>query len=207
MKPTPFFIGIAGGTSSGKTSLAKAIRDELGSDQAVLLSHDAYYVDPSVLPFEERTRINYDHPDAYETSLLIEHLSALESFESVPRLAYDFVEHARVNTGDRVEPRPIVLIEGNLVLAVAPLRERFDLKIYVDADADVRVLRRIARDIQDRGRTLESVTHQYLESVRPMHLEYMGPSRRFADLVVPEGAHNETAVSLLIAGIRAMAKS
>lgn len=205
MERATLFIGIAGGTSSGKTSLAEAIRARLGDRRAVLISHDAYYVDPSELPFEERTRINYDHPDSYETSLLIEHLEALGSARSVPRLAYDYVEHARVDTGERIEPRPIILIEGNLVLALPTLRSRFDVKIYVDADADVRVLRRIARDIRDRGRTLESVTAQYLESVRPMHLEFMGPSRRHADLVVPEGAHNETAVNLLIAGIQAMA--
>jgi len=199
---TPLFIGIAGGTSCGKTSIAKAIRERIGEERTLVLSHDAYYYDPSTLPFEERTRINYDHPDAYETELLLEHLDGLSTGQAVPRLSYDYVEHVRVDDGSRIEPRPVVIVEGNLVLAIESLRNRFGLKLYVDTDADVRVLRRIARDIEDRGRTLESVTRQYLESVRPMHLEFMEPSRRHADVVIPHGAHNEIALGLIIAGIR-----
>ena len=199
---TPVLIGIAGGTSSGKTSFAKAIVDRIASPRIVLLSQDAYYVDPSSLPFEERTRINYDHPDAYETELLLEHLDALKAGEPVPRLSYDYVEHARVVTDERVEPEPVILLEGIMVLVDQRLRERLDMKIYIDTDADVRILRRLPRDIRDRGRTLESVTEQYLASVRPMHLEYTEPSKRYADVIVPGGAQNVCALDTVIARIR-----
>ena len=174
----------------------------MGADKAILLSQDAYYFDPSHLPFEERTKINYDHPDAYETSLLIEHLDALKSGQSVPRLAYDYVEHARVDTGELIESRSVVLLEGIMVLAEEALRERFDMKLYIDTDADVRILRRLARDLSDRGRTLESVTEQYLESVRPMHLQFTEPSKRYADLIIPGGAENDVALDVVVARIR-----
>jgi len=170
----------------------------------VLLSQDAYYFDPSHLPFEERTRINYDHPDAYETSLLLQHLDALKVGQSVPRFVYDYVEHARVDTGELIEPRPVILLEGIMVLAEKQLRERFDIKLFIDTDADVRLLRRLSRDISDRGRTLESVTHQYLESVRPMHQEFTEPSKRYADLIIPEGAHNNVALDLVVARIQVL---
>ncbi len=176
-------------------------------DNAILLSQDAYYVDPSHLPFEERTRINYDHPDSYETSLLLEHLDALKAGRSVPRLAYDYVAHARVDTGELIESAPVILLEGIMVLAEKTLRARFDMKLFVDTDADVRILRRLARDIKDRGRTLESVTKQYLESVRPMHLQFTEPSKRYADLIVPEGAHNDVALDLVVARIQELLSS
>lgn len=171
-------------------------------DKAVLLSQDAYYVDPSHLPFEERTRINYDHPDSYETSLLLEHLDFLKAGRPVPRLEYDYVEHARIETGDVVEPKPVILLEGIMVLVEKELRNRFDIKLFIDTDADVRLLRRMARDIRDRGRTLESVTEQYLESVRPMHLEFTEPSKRHADLIIPEGVRNKVALDLVVARIQ-----
>ncbi len=195
-------IGIAGGTGSGKTSFARSIVRRIGADNAVLLSQDAYYVDPSNLPFEERTKINYDHPDSYETSLLLEHLDALKAGRSIPRLAYDYVEHVRVDTGELIESAPLILLEGIMVLADATLRERFDMKLFIDTDADVRILRRLARDLRDRGRTLESVTKQYLDSVRPMHLQFTEPSKRYADLIVPEGAHNDVALDLVVARIQ-----
>lgn len=195
-------IGIAGGTGSGKTSFARSIVRRIGADNAVLLSQDAYYVDPSNLPFEERTKINYDHPDSYETSLLLEHLDALKAGRSIPRLAYDYVEHVRVDTGELIESAPLILLEGIMVLADATLRERFDMKLFIDTDADVRILRRLARDMRDRGRTLESVTKQYLDSVRPMHLQFTEPSKRYADLIVPEGAHNDVALDLVVARIQ-----
>ncbi len=198
----PVLIAIAGGTGSGKTSFARSIVQRIGVDNAVVLSQDAYYVDPSHLPFEERTKINYDHPDSYETSLLLEHLDALKSGRSVPRLAYDYVEHARSDTGELIESAPVILLEGIMVLVDKTLRERFDMKLFIDTDADVRILRRLARDMKDRGRTLESVTKQYLESVRPMHLQFTEPSKRYADLIVPEGAHNEVALELVVARIR-----
>ena len=198
---TSIVIGLAGGTGSGKTSFAEALAERVGRENTVLLSQDAYYRDPSHLPFEEREKINYDHPDAYETELLLEHLDALKSGRAVPRLAYDYVEHARVRTGERIEPRPVILLEGIMVLAEPRLRERFDIKLFIDTDADVRILRRLARDMHDRGRSLESVTAQYLESVRPMHLQFTEPSKRYADLVIPEGAENAVALDLVVARV------
>ena len=195
-------IGLAGGTGSGKTSFARSIVRRIGADNAILLSQDAYYVDPSNLPFEERTKINYDHPDSYETSLLLEHLDALKAGRAIPRLAYDYVEHARVDTGELIESAPLILLEGIMVLADETLRQRFDMKLFIDTDADVRILRRLARDMSERGRTLESVTRQYLDSVRPMHLQFTEPSKRYADLIVPEGAHNDVALDLVVARIQ-----
>ena len=202
---TPIVIGIAGGTSSGKTSFAKEIMNRMGPDKVVLLSQDAYYVDPSALPFEERAQVNYDHPDAYETELLVEHLDALKAGKAVPRLAYDYIEHARVVTGHNVEPRPVILLEGIMVLVDVRLRERLDIKLFIDADADIRILRRLARDVQDRGRTIESVTKQYLESVRPMHVDFTEPSKRYADLIIPKGARNEIALDFVAARIAELA--
>ena len=201
----PIVIGIAGGTSSGKTSFAKEIADRMGPDKVVVLSQDAYYIDPSPLPPAERAKINYDHPDAYETELLLEHLDTLKAGEAVPRLAYDYVEHARVVTGENVEPRPIILLEGIMVLVDERLRERFDIKLFIDTDADVRILRRLTRDVQDRGRTIASVTKQYLESVRPMHLEFTEPSKRNADVIIPRGASNDVALDLVAARIAELA--
>ena len=195
-------IGLAGGTGSGKTSFARSIVRRIGAHNAILLSQDAYYVDPSNLPFEERTKINYDHPDSYETSLLLEHLDALKAGRAIPRLAYDYVEHARVDTGELIESAPLILLEGIMVLADETLRQRFDMKLFIDTDADVRILRRLARDMSERGRTLESVTRQYLDSVRPMHLQFTEPSKRYADLIVPEGAHNDVALDLVVARIQ-----
>lgn len=200
-------IGIAGGTGSGKTSFARSILRRIGDGNAILLSQDAYYVDPSHLPFEERTKINYDHPNSYETGLLLDHLDALRAGRPVPRLAYDYVEHARVDTGELIEPTPVILLEGIMVLVEKALRERFDVKLFIDTDADVRILRRLARDMRDRGRSLESVTRQYLESVRPMHLQFTEPSKRYADLIIPEGAHNDVALDLVVARIQELLHS
>ena len=199
---TPVVIAIAGGTSSGKTSFAKAVVAKIGSEHALLLSQDAYYRDPSHLPFEERAQINYDHPNAYETPLLIEHLDELRAGRAIPKLGYDYVEHARVVTGKTHEPKRIVILEGIMTLEDQELRKRFDIKLFVDTDADVRILRRLGRDIRDRGRTIESVTEQYLASVRPMHLEFTEPSKRYADLIIPEGARNQVALELVVARIR-----
>jgi uridine kinase len=204
---TPTLMGIAGGTSSGKTSFAAAIVNRVGEARSLLISMDAYYHDPSHLALEERTRVNYDHPDAYDVDLLVEHLDQLRRGEPVPRLAYDYVRHARVRTDERLEPRPLVILEGILALENARLRERFDIKLFIDTDADVRILRRLGRDVLERGRTLESVTKQYLESVRPMHLEFTEPSKRFADLIVPEGARNQVALDLVAARVEELLSS
>jgi uridine kinase len=198
---SPIAIGVAGGTASGKTTFARAIASRVGPEKVAILSQDAYYHDPSHLPFEERARINYDHPNAYDTELLTSHLDALKRGEAVAKLGYDFVVHARVVLDGRVEPRPIVLLEGILILEDQRLRDRLDIKIFIDTDPDVRVLRRLRRDIEERGRTLESVTRQYLETVRPMHLEFTEPSKRYADLIVPQGAKNEVALDLVTARV------
>lgn len=195
-------IGVAGGTASGKTSLARAVAERVGPQRVAILSQDAYYHDPSHLPFAERVLINYDHPRAYDGELLVSHLDALKRGERIPKLAYDFVAHARVVLDGCVEPRPIVMLEGILILDDERLRDRLDIKIFIDTDADVRILRRLTRDTLERGRTLESVTRQYLETVRPMHLEFTEPSKRYADLIVPRGAENRVALDLVVARIQ-----
>jgi uridine kinase len=195
-------IGLAGGTSSGKTTFARAIVERVGPERVLLLSQDSYYHDPSRLPLEERARVNYDHPGAYDTDLLLSHLTALRRGQRVPKLAYDYVAHARVTHDDELEPRALVLLEGILVLADPRVRDLLDIKIYIDADADVRVVRRFRRDILERGRSIESVSRQYLDSVRPMHLAYAEPSRRHADVIVPEGAENRVALDLVVARIQ-----
>ena len=200
--PPRGIIGVAGGTASGKTRLARAVAARVGPEKVAILSQDAYYHDPSHLPLPERALINYDHPRAYDGELLVSHLDALKRGERVPKLAYDFVAHARVTLDGYVEPRPIVLLEGILILDDERLRDRLDIKIFIDADPDVRVLRRLRRDILERGRTLESVTRQYLETVRPMHLEFTEPSKRYADLIVPQGAENQVALDLVVARIQ-----
>lgn len=194
-------VGVAGGTGSGKTCFASALAARAGEDRALLLSLDAYYHDPSHLPFEERVRINYDHPNAYDFALLLSHLEALTRNEPVPKLAYDYVRHARVVSGATLTPRPLVILEGILALCDPALRDRLDLKLYIDTDADVRLLRRLARDVRERGRTLESVTEQYLGTVRPMHLEFTEPSKRYADLIIPEGGENRVALDMVAARV------
>jgi uridine kinase len=197
-------IGIAGGTGSGKTSFAVKIRDRVGEDRCVLIAQDAYYKDGSTLSHAAQAAINYDHPDAFDTSLLVQDLRDLRSGRPVPHLTYDHASYARRVLPDPVKPRQVVILEGILVLAEEPLRRLMDIKLFIDADSDVRILRRLQRDIQERGRNFESVQRQYLESVRPMHLEFVEPSKRYADLIVPEGAENEVALEAVVARVRAM---
>jgi len=197
-------IGIAGGTGSGKTSFAVKIRDRVGEDRCVLIAQDAYYKDGSTLSHASQAAINYDHPDAFDTSLLVQDLRDLRSGRPVPHLTYDHASYARRVLPDPVKPRQVVILEGILVLAEEPLRRLMDIKLFIDADSDVRILRRLQRDIQERGRNFESVQRQYLESVRPMHLEFVEPSKRYADLIVPEGAENEVALEAVVARVRAM---
>jgi uridine kinase len=203
----PVLIGIAGGTGSGKTSFAEAIIAAVGSDNTALLSQDAYYHDHGELSLEERAKINYDHPRAFDTDLLLHHLGELQRGQPVPRLAYDYVTHARKESGGLVEPKPIVILEGILVLDDERLRRMLDIKLYIDTDSDVRLLRRLRRDILERGRDLEMVMQQYLESVRPMHLEFIEPSKRYADLIVPEGAENQVALDLVVSRVKAFLAS
>lgn len=200
----PVTIGIAGGTGSGKTTVSNAIIKQVGRDKIAYLAHDSYYKDLRGLPVNQRLATNFDHPDSLDTELLIEHVKQLQNHESIEMPIYDFRLHERIEKTDRVGAKPVILVEGILILAMAPLRDLFDIKIFVDTDADVRLIRRMKRDIEDRGRTAESVMSQYLKTVRPMHLEFVEPSKRYADVIVPEGGHNVIAVSMITDRIKAM---
>lgn len=200
----PLFIGLAGGSGSGKTTIAEAVVDRLDG-RVSLLHHDAYYRHEPDLTFEERTRVNYDHPSSLESELLVEHLEALRSGLAIDRPVYDFANHLRSDRTVRVEPAPVVVVEGILVLSEPALRSELDLKIFVDTDPDMRLARRLERDISERGRSVDSVIAQYFTSVRPMHLEFVEPSRRYADLIIPEG-YNPAAVATVVELIRSRLK-
>ena len=200
----PLLIGVAGGSGSGKTTVSNSILSQVGRDRIAYLQHDAYYRDRSHLPFEERARINYDHPDSLETELLIEQLKALREWQKVKVPQYDFAKHTRKTETRTVEPRAVILVEGILIFGDRALRDMFDIKIFVDTDSDLRFLRRLQRDRAERGRTTESVIEQYLETVRPMHLEFVEPSKRYADVIIPEGGFNQIAVDMVVARINAM---
>ena len=197
-------VGIAGGTGSGKTSLAAKIVERVGPDRCLLLAQDAYYKDGSTLTPAAQAAINYDHPDAFDTSLLVQDIRDLKSGRPVPCLTYDHASYSRRVLPDALTPKPVVILEGILVLAEEPLRRLMDIKLFIDTDSDVRVLRRLQRDLRERGRSFEAVQHQYLESVRPMHLEFVEPSKRYADLIIPEGAENLVALEAVVARIRAI---
>ena len=194
-------IGIAGGTGSGKTTLTEKLKAEFGEDVSVLY-HDNYYKSHSEMPYEERTKLNYDHPDAFETDLMIRDIQALRRGETVRCPVYDYTIHDR--SGDTVEVRPtkVIIVEGILIFENQALRELMDIKIFVDTDADVRILRRIMRDVKKRGRSLDSVVKQYLTTVKPMHEQFVEPSKRYADIVVLEGGHNLVALDMIIQRIR-----
>jgi uridine kinase len=197
-------VGIAGGTGSGKTSFAQKILDRIGPDLCLNLNQDSYYKDGSALSAEAQAAINYDHPDAFDTSLLVQDLRDLKAGRPVPYLTYDHATYSRKVLADPLTPRPVILLEGILVLVEEPLRRLMDIKLFIDTDSDVRILRRLQRDIRDRGRSFESVKKQYLDWVRPMHLEFVEPSKRYADLIIPEGAENAVALEAVAARIRAM---
>jgi uridine kinase len=192
----PLLIGIAGGSGSGKTTIAAAVVEGL-ADRVVVIEHDAYYRHRPDLSFEKRARVNYDHPNSLETELLVRHIQALRSGEAIARPVYDFSEHLRSEESVMIEPARVIVVEGILVLAEPELRESLDLKVYVDTNADLRLARRLRRDIAERGRTLESVLDQYFATVRPMHIEFVEPSRRHADLIIPEG-FNPAAVATVV---------
>jgi uridine kinase len=199
---TPFLIGIAGGTGSGKTTVANAIVKRVGEERIAILSHDSYYRDFVDLPKDILDRQNFDHPDSLESELLVRHLKALKQGMVVETPIYDFKVHRRAAETRRLEPRKVILVDGILIYVEAELRKLFDVKIFVDTDADIRLIRRINRDIAERGRTLESVVSQYESTVRPMHLEFVEPSKRYADLIVPEGGENMVALDFLFARFR-----
>lgn len=195
---TPIVFGIAGGTASGKTTVGNTILDAVGASQVAYLAHDAYYKDMSHLPLEERARLNYDHPQSLETDLLVEHVETLLEGQPVEIPIYDFTEHRRTAETEHVRPCPIILVEGILVFTHRQLRELMDIKVYVDTDPDVRLIRRLVRDIEERGRSLESIIKQYLETVRPMHLEFVEPSKRYADVIIPRGGLNKVALDMVV---------
>ena len=196
----PLFIGLAGGSGSGKTTIAEAVVEHM-EGRVALLPHDAYYRHMPELTFEERTKVNYDHPASLETELLVKHLESLRSGAAIEQPVYDFATHLRSDRTVRIEPGRVVVVEGILVLAEPELRSELDLKIFVDTDPDVRLARRIDRDIAERGRTVESVIDQYFRTVRPMHIEFVQPSMRYADLIIPEG-FNPAAVATVVELIR-----
>jgi uridine kinase len=199
---TPFLIGIAGGTGSGKTTVANAIVKRVGEERIAILSHDSYYRDFVDLPKDILDRQNFDHPDSLESELLVRHLKALKQGMVVETPIYDFKVHRRATETRRVEPRKVILVDGILIYAEPELRKLFDVKIYVDTDADIRFIRRLKRDIAERGRTVASVVAQYESTVRPMHMEFVEPSKRYADLIVPEGGENTVALDFLFARLR-----
>ncbi len=195
----PVVFGVAGGTGSGKTTVAEAILEQVGAEKVAYLPHDAYYRELSNLSKDERDRVNFDHPDALETELLVEHVRELVAGRAIELPVYDFTTHTRTPETVRVDPAPIVLVEGILIFAEPELRQLMDIRIFVDTDADLRVIRRLQRDVTERGRTVESVINQYLTTVRPMHLEFVEPSKRYADVIVPEGGFNRVAMTMIAA--------
>jgi uridine kinase len=199
---TPFLIGIAGGTGSGKTTVANAIAKRVGEERIAILSHDSYYRDFVDLPKDILDRQNFDHPDSLESELLVRHVKALKQGMVVETPIYDFRVHRRATETRRVEPRKVILVDGILIYAEPELRKLFDVRIYVDTDADIRLIRRLKRDLAERGRTVESVVTQYESTVRPMHMEFVEPSKRYADLIVPEGGENTVALDFLFARLR-----
>ena len=199
---TPFLIGLAGGTGSGKTTVANAIVKRVGEERIAILSHDSYYRDFVDLPKDILDRQNFDHPDSLETELLVRHLKALKQGMVVETPIYDFKLHRRAAETRRIEPRKVILVDGILIYAEPELRKLFDVKIYVDTDADIRLIRRLKRDMAERGRSVESVVEQYESTVRPMHMEFVEPSKRYADLIVPEGGENMVALDFLFARLR-----
>ena len=197
-------IAVAGGTGSGKTTVARQILQRVGAEYIAYIPHDTYYRDHSHLSPRERDQVNYDHPDSLETELLVEQLKELRTGQAIETPVYDFTTHTRTSQTRRVEPSSVVLVEGILIFAEPELRELFDVMLYVDTDADVRFIRRLQRDIEERGRSVESVCKQYLATVRPMHLEFVEPSKRYANVIIPEGGFNEVAIEMVAARIRGM---
>jgi uridine kinase len=197
MKKRPIIIGVTGGSGSGKTSVSRAILNHFPEHSIMMLEHDSYYKDQSHLEFEERLKTNYDHPFAFDTDLLIEHLEVLLNYETIEKPVYDYVHHTRSEETVIQEPRDVIILEGILILEDERLRNMMDIKVYVDTDDDIRIIRRIKRDMEERGRTLDSVIDQYLTVVKPMYHQFIEPTKRYADVVVPEGGKNHVAIDLI----------
>lgn len=204
MEHPPFVIGVAGGSGSGKTTVTTAILERVGRERIAVLPHDSYYQDLSHLPLPARAHINLDHPDAFDNTLYLAHLDALIRGEPIPVPVYDFTTYARLPDVVMVAPQPVVLVEGILIFADAQLRSRMNVKLFVDTESDLRIIRRIERDTTSRGRTVESVIEQYLNTVRPMHMEFVEPSKRYADIIIPIGGLNSIAIDLVVATIERM---
>ena len=205
MTTRPVVIGVAGGSGSGKTTVVRRIVESLGNDQVTVLVHDCYYRERSDLRLEERAALNYDHPDSLETDLMVRHLERLRAGEPVEVPVYDFTRYNRTTATETAQPRKVIIVEGILIFADAPLRAMCDVKVFVDADDDIRFIRRLRRDVAERGRTMDSVIEQYQNTVKPMHLEFVEPSKRYADIIVPQGGHNTVAIDMLLTLIRSLA--
>jgi uridine kinase len=198
----PLTIGIAGGTASGKTTVARRLVERLGTHPVALLDQDSYYRDLADLPLEERARFNFDHPDAFDTALLVRQLGDLRAGKPVEKPVYSFTQHTRTGETVRVNPGDVVILEGILILALEPVRELLDVKVFVDSDADVRVLRRVSRDIKERGRDFDGVVEQYFRTVRPMHFGFVEPSKRYADIIIPHGGLNDIAIEMVAGAVQ-----
>ncbi len=203
----PILIGIAGGTGSGKSTVANEIYDALPKESILKIEQDSYYKDQSHLSFEERIKTNYDHPDAFDTELLLSHLEDLINGKAIEKPGYDFERHTRKPETVRVEPKDIIIVEGIMVLVEPEMRKLMDIKLFVDTDADVRIVRRMQRDIKERGRTMDSVIEQYLNVVRPMHLQFVEPTKRYADLIIPEGGYNKVAIDIMTVKVNEIVSS
>ncbi|CAM3703667.1 uridine kinase [Cytobacillus oceanisediminis] len=202
MKRKPVVIGVAGGSGSGKTSVTKSIYDRFKGHSILMIEQDYYYKDQTHLPFEERLKTNYDHPLAFDNDLLIEHVESLLRYEPINKPVYDYAMHTRSEEVINVEPKDVIILEGILVLEDERLRNLMDIKLYVDTDADLRIIRRLFRDIKERGRTMDSVIEQYVNVVRPMHNQFIEPTKRYADIIIPEGGHNYVAIDLMVTKIQ-----
>ena len=202
MKQKPIVIGVAGGSGSGKTSVTRSISESFKGRSILMLEQDYYYKDQSHLPFEERLKTNYDHPLAFDNDLLIEHVNKLLQYEAIEKPVYDYALHTRSAEVITVEPKDVIILEGILILEDERLRNLMDMKLFVDTDADIRILRRLVRDINERGRTLESVIDQYVTAVRPMHNQFIEPTKRYADIIIPEGGQNYVAIDLMVTKIK-----
>jgi uridine kinase len=201
---SPLVIGIAGGSGSGKTTVAQEILNRVGASHIAFLQHDSYYKDLSGLPPTHRAEVNFDHPNSLETELLTQHIDDLKNGRAIQVPIYDFAHHSRTAETFMVQPRGVIIVEGILIFAESALRQMFDVKIFVDTDSDLRLIRRLQRDISERGRTVESVIKQYMSTVRPMHLDFVEPSKRYADVIIPEGGFNAAALDMVVARIESL---